>query len=114
MIPINSPHLRKSGSRLTVSDLGNFIYKSLDSICTILIFIVYMHILSIHLILVWFPGVNETDDGVDDEGLFHSTDANDSKGATIPISATTIMPSPILLWRFKVLFTFWETLGAFM
>ncbi|XP_061376060.1 uncharacterized protein LOC133318121 isoform X1 [Gastrolobium bilobum] len=66
--PINSPHLRKSGSRPVVSDLG----------------------------------ANEVENGVD-EGLLYSTEASDLTGATISMRATAVIPSPILLWRFKVL-----------
>jgi len=32
-VPANSTHLRKSGSRPVVYDLGNFNYKSLNSSC---------------------------------------------------------------------------------
>ncbi|XP_027345571.1 SPX and EXS domain-containing protein 1-like isoform X2 [Abrus precatorius] len=69
VIPVNSPHLRKSGSRPVVSE----------------------------------PGANEVENGVD-EGVLYSTEANDLKSATMPINAIAIIPSPVLLWRFKVLF----------
>ncbi|KAJ6959312.1 hypothetical protein NC653_037590 [Populus alba x Populus x berolinensis] len=36
------------------------------------------------------------------EGLLHSTGSNDLKIASLPITTAAIMPSPILLWRFKV------------
>ncbi|KAI9071267.1 hypothetical protein K1719_046773 [Acacia pycnantha] len=70
VIPTNSPHLRKSGSRTVVSDLDD----------------------------------NEGENGVD-EGFLHSIELNDLRGVTMPmtISASAIMPSPVLLWRFKVL-----------
>ncbi|XP_019413394.1 PREDICTED: SPX and EXS domain-containing protein 1-like isoform X1 [Lupinus angustifolius] len=71
--PNSSPHLRKSGSRPVIYDLG----------------------------------ANEVENGAD-VGLLHSTEANDFKGSILPISTATIMPSPMLLWRFKVLlFLFW-------
>ncbi|KAG6768639.1 hypothetical protein POTOM_027562 [Populus tomentosa] len=40
------------------------------------------------------------------EGLLHSTETNDLKIPSLPISTAAIMPSPILLWRFKVLLFF--------
>lgn len=43
----------------------------------------------------------EGEDGAD-ESLLHSGEANDSRGGTTPMGATAMMPSPILLWRFKV------------
>ncbi|KAJ7948183.1 SPX and EXS domain-containing protein 1 [Quillaja saponaria] len=71
VIPSNSPHLRKSGSRHTVSDLGT----------------------------------NELENGIE-EGFLHSIEANDLKSPATPMSTTAIIPSPILLWRFKVLLFF--------
>ncbi|KAK7312737.1 hypothetical protein VNO77_36828 [Canavalia gladiata] len=68
VIPVNSPHFRKSGSRHVMSDLG----------------------------------ANEVENGVD-EGVL-STAENDLKSATIPINATAMKLSPMLLWRFKVIF----------
>ncbi|KAF1899802.1 hypothetical protein Lal_00019934 [Lupinus albus] len=65
--PNSSPHLRKSGSRPVIYDLG----------------------------------ANEVENGAD-VGLLHSTEANDFKGAILPISTATIIPSPTLLWRFKI------------
>nr|KJB12411.1 hypothetical protein B456_002G016400 [Gossypium raimondii] len=68
--PINSPHLRRSGSRAVVSDLelGNGVENS------------YVHPLEI----------------------------NGSKNASIPLVTAAIVPSPTLLWRFKVLlFLLW-------
>ncbi|KAB1209838.1 SPX and EXS domain-containing protein 1 [Morella rubra] len=67
----NSPHLRKSGSRPVVSDLG----------------------------------AGELENGVD-EGFLNSIPTNDMKGASTLVSTTAIMPSPILLWRLKVLLFF--------
>ncbi|XP_027340057.1 SPX and EXS domain-containing protein 1-like [Abrus precatorius] len=50
---------------------------------------------------------NEVENGVE-EGLLHPVEAADSKSGTIPVSAAAIMPSPILLLRFKVLlFLMW-------
>ncbi|KAI6672832.1 hypothetical protein NL676_000738 [Syzygium grande] len=70
--PANSPHLRKTGSRTVVSDLGG-----------------------------------ELGNGVE-EGAMYSVIADELKIASMPISTTAIMPSPILLWRFKVLlFVIW-------
>ncbi|KAL9377605.1 hypothetical protein Peur_028940 [Populus x canadensis] len=40
------------------------------------------------------------------EGLLHSTESDDLKIPSLPISTAAIMPSPILLWRFKVLLFF--------
>ncbi|XP_021907288.1 uncharacterized protein LOC110821677 [Carica papaya] len=71
--PTNSPHLRKSGSKPVVSDLGD-----------------------------------EFGDAVED-GLLHSAEANDLKSTSMPMVTIAKMPSPILLWRFKVLlFLIWS------
>ncbi|KAG4972086.1 hypothetical protein JHK84_038165 [Glycine max] len=43
---------------------------------------------------------HEVENGIE-EGLLHPVEADDSKGGT-PVSAAAMMPSPILLWRFKV------------
>lgn len=48
-----------------------------------------------------FPDEHEVENGVE-EGLLHPVEASDSKGGVIPVSAAAMMPSPILLWRFKV------------
>ncbi|KAA8526480.1 hypothetical protein F0562_008317 [Nyssa sinensis] len=39
-------------------------------------------------------------------GFLHSLEANEMKGVSTPLSSTAIMPSPIFLWRFKVLLFF--------
>ncbi|KAI5340373.1 hypothetical protein PRUPE_3G220700 [Prunus persica] len=70
-VPSNSPHLRKSGSRPVVSDLG----------------------------------ISDNENGAE-EGFLNLTEANDMKGGSMPISTAAIMPSPALLWRFKVLLFF--------
>nr|GMD89414.1 SPX and EXS domain-containing protein 1-like [Ipomoea batatas] len=65
---VNSPHLRKSGSRVVVSDpveLGNSVEVFSDAI-----------------------------------------EVNEMKGVSAPLSTTAILPSPVLLWRFKVLLFF--------
>jgi len=46
------------------------------------------------------PDEHEVENGIE-EGLLHPVEADDSKGGT-PVSAAAMMPSPILLWRFKV------------
>ncbi|KAL2456434.1 EXS (ERD1/XPR1/SYG1) family protein [Forsythia ovata] len=70
-VPINSPHLRKSGSRPVVSDLG------------------------------------EQGNSVE-EDIWHSIESNEMKGVGTPLSSVAITPSPVLLWRFKVLlFLIW-------
>ncbi|KAJ6289862.1 hypothetical protein OIU78_025723 [Salix suchowensis] len=43
---------------------------------------------------------------VEMEGLLHSAELNDLKITSLPINTAAIMPSPILLWRFKVLLFF--------
>ncbi|KAL5132157.1 hypothetical protein HKD37_12G034880 [Glycine soja] len=48
-----------------------------------------------------FPDEHEVENGVE-EGLLHPVEASDSKGGVIPVSAAAMMPSPVLLWRFKV------------
>ncbi|XP_004487374.1 uncharacterized protein [Cicer arietinum] len=49
----------------------------------------------------------EVENGSDDD-LLHSIEANDSRGGTTPMSGSAMTPSPILLWRFKVLlFLIW-------
>ncbi|KAG5595161.1 hypothetical protein H5410_036393 [Solanum commersonii] len=69
--PANSPHLRKSGSRLVVSDFGTL-----------------------------EPG------SVFEEALLHSVEAKAT--VSTPPSTTTIIPSPLLLWRLKgLLFIIW-------
>ncbi|XP_015074316.1 SPX and EXS domain-containing protein 5-like [Solanum pennellii] len=71
--PVNSPHLRRSGSRAVVSDIG-----------------------TVEL------------GGSPVEALLHSIEVNEMKGVTAPLSTAAIMPSPVLLWRFKVLlFLIW-------
>ncbi|KAG4981165.1 hypothetical protein JHK85_035123 [Glycine max] len=44
---------------------------------------------------------HEVENGVE-EGLLHPVEASDSKGGVIPVSAAAMMPSPVLLWRFKI------------
>ncbi|CAN0914594.1 SPX and EXS domain-containing protein 3 [Linum grandiflorum] len=69
--PGNSPHLRKSGSRSVVFDLGG-----------------------------------ELGNGAE-EGFLHATESDSLKMLPIQLSAAAvIMPSPVLLWRFKVLLFF--------
>ncbi|CAH9054449.1 unnamed protein product [Cuscuta europaea] len=68
----NSPHLRKSGSRVVVSDFG-----------------------TVEL-------------GSSAEDFLHATEVNEMKGVNTPLASTAILPSPVLLWRFKVvLFLMW-------
>ncbi|CAN0914591.1 SPX and EXS domain-containing protein 1 [Linum grandiflorum] len=70
--PGNSPHLRKSGSRSVVFDLGS----------------------------------GELGNGAE-EGFLHATESDSLKMLPIQLSAAAvIMPSPVLLWRFKVLLFF--------
>lgn len=40
-----------------------------------------------------------------EENFLHSSEADSLKGSSTPMSTTAIMPSPIILWRFKVLFS---------
>ncbi|KAF2284998.1 hypothetical protein GH714_034270 [Hevea brasiliensis] len=49
--------------------------------------------------------VGEQGNGAE-EGFLHSTESNDLKSMITPISTAAIMPSPILLWRFK---TGWDS-----
>ncbi|KAF3443729.1 hypothetical protein FNV43_RR13419 [Rhamnella rubrinervis] len=70
-VSTNSPHLRKSGSRPVVSDLG----------------------------------ATEQENGAE-ENFLHAVETSDMKGVTTPISTASIMPSPVFLWRFKVLLLF--------
>ncbi|KAL0438576.1 UNVERIFIED_CONTAM: SPX and EXS domain-containing protein 3 [Sesamum latifolium] len=69
--PINSPHLRKSGSRPVVFDTG----------------------------------VSELGNSSEEDPLL-SIEANEMKGGVTPLSSAAILPSPLLLWRFKVLLFF--------
>lgn len=69
VVPSNSPHLRKSGSRPVFSDLG------------------------------------ELGNSVEEVAL-SSIEANELKNASTPMSGAVIMPSPVFLWRFKVLLFF--------
>lgn len=66
---VNSPHLRKSGSRAVVSDFGD-----------------------------------EVGNGVEED--FLQTEADGVKNSSTTMSTVDIMPSPVLLWRFKVLLFF--------
>ncbi|XP_058224454.1 uncharacterized protein LOC131333754 [Rhododendron vialii] len=69
-VPGNSPHLRKSGSRPVVFDIGELGNSG-------------------------------------DEGFLHSLEVNEMKGVSSPLSsAVAIMPSPVVMWRFKVLLFF--------
>ncbi|GER37591.1 EXS (ERD1/XPR1/SYG1) family protein [Striga asiatica] len=68
-IPDNSPHLRRSGSRPVVFDIGK-------------------------------PGNSSEEDFLLPKKL------NEMKGGVTPLSSAAIMPSPLLLWRFKVLLFF--------
>ncbi|XP_022894584.1 SPX and EXS domain-containing protein 3-like isoform X3 [Olea europaea var. sylvestris] len=69
----NSPHLRKSGSRLLVSDLAT----------------------------------GEQGNSAE-EDIWHSIESNKMKSVGTPLSSVVITPSPVLLWRFKVLlFLIW-------
>ncbi|KAL6572683.1 hypothetical protein OROMI_013641 [Orobanche minor] len=70
-IPNNSPHLRKSGSRPVVFDIGT-----------------------------GEPGNSSEED------FLLSKESNEMKGGVAPLSSAAIMPSPLLLWRFKVLLFF--------
>ncbi|KAL8542297.1 hypothetical protein ACS0TY_003238 [Phlomoides rotata] len=72
-IPNNSPHLRKSGSRPVVFDIGT----------------------------------SELGNSSEEDHLL-SLESNEMKGAAPPLSSVAIIPSPLLLWRFKVLlFLIW-------
>ncbi|KAI3464989.1 hypothetical protein Pfo_021652 [Paulownia fortunei] len=72
-IPNNSPHLRKSGSRPVVFDIGT----------------------------------SELGNSTEEDFLL-SKESNEMKGGGTPLSTAAIMPSPLLLWRFKVLlFCIW-------
>jgi len=51
---------------------------------------------------VLFSDEHEVENGVD-EGLLHPVEAADSRGSLTAVGAATMMPSPALLWRFKVL-----------
>lgn len=46
-------------------------------------------------------GISDNENGAE-EGFLNLTEANDMKGGSMPISTAAIMPSPALLWRFKV------------
>lgn len=50
-------------------------------------------------------GSTELENGAE-ENFLHSSEADSLKGSSTPMSTTAIMPSPIILWRFKVLFFF--------
>ncbi|GFP95678.1 spx and exs domain-containing protein 3 [Phtheirospermum japonicum] len=65
-VPNNSPHLRKSGSRPVVFDIG------------------------------------ESGNSSEEDSLL-SKESNEMKGGVTPLSSVGIVPSPLLLWRFKVL-----------
>lgn len=50
-----------------------------------------------------FPDEHEVENGVE-EDLLHPVEGDDLKGGTTPVSAAAaaMVPSPELLWRFKV------------
>ncbi|KAB5515940.1 hypothetical protein DKX38_026588 [Salix brachista] len=50
--------------------------------------------------------LDKAEGNVEMEGLLHSAELNDLKITSLPINTAAIMPSPILLWRFKVLLFF--------
>ncbi|KAJ6734340.1 EXS (ERD1/XPR1/SYG1) FAMILY PROTEIN [Salix purpurea] len=50
--------------------------------------------------------LDKAEGNVEMEALLHSAELNDLKIASLPINTAAIMPSPILLWRFKVLLFF--------
>lgn len=103
-VPSNSPHLRKSGSRPVFSDLGTIKLQAFELWAFRgYIFFPLMVAFSLHLMLVeCLSGTGELENGVE-EAFLHSIEANDMKGVSTPLSTAAIMPSPILLWRFKVL-----------
>ncbi|XP_071925381.1 uncharacterized protein [Coffea arabica] len=70
-VPTNSPHLRKSGSRPVVYDLGT----------------------------------SELGNSAEGDFLL-PIETNEMKGVSTPLSTAAILPSPILLWRFKVILFF--------
>lgn len=47
----------------------------------------------------------EEENGADESSL-HSVEGNDSRGGATPMNGSGMMPSPVLLWRFKVFFCF--------
>jgi len=56
---------------------------------------------------VLFVDEFEEENGAD-ESLLHSVEGNDSRGGATPMSGSGMMPSPVLLWRFKVFFFFFK------
>ncbi|EPS64706.1 hypothetical protein M569_10074, partial [Genlisea aurea] len=69
-VPINSPHLRKSGSRPVVFDFGRTVF-------------------------------DEVGNGTEATFLLQS-ESNEMKGGGSPLSSAAVLPSALLLWRFKV------------
>ncbi|XP_050248065.1 uncharacterized protein LOC126695381 isoform X2 [Quercus robur] len=55
--------------------------------------------------VVFDLATGEVENGVE-EDFSHSMETNDLKSASTPMSTAAMMPSPILLWRFKVLLFF--------
>ncbi|CAH9097876.1 unnamed protein product [Cuscuta europaea] len=54
----------------------------------------------------YLPGTVEL--GSSAEDFLHATEVNEMKSVNTPLASTTILPSPVLLWRFKVvLFLMW-------
>lgn len=53
------------------------------------------------LFLLNVTATGEVENGVE-EDFSLSMETNDLKSASTPMSTATMMPSPILLWRFKV------------
>ncbi|XP_042055519.1 SPX and EXS domain-containing protein 1-like isoform X1 [Salvia splendens] len=70
-IPKNSPHLRKSGSRFVVFDIGSGELGNSS-----------------------------------EEDFLRNTESNEMKAGATQLSSAAIVPSPLLLWRFKVLLFF--------
>lgn len=101
-VPANSPHLRKSGSRPAVYELGKIIEFSVY-LCTSQLFyspVIVLYTFSILLCLL--TGTNELGNSGEGDFLL-SNESNEMKGVSTPLSSTAILPSPVLLWRFKVL-----------
>lgn len=103
----NSPHLRKSGSRPVVFDLGEkrvFIMQFILLSPSNFAFLTNSLHCTIKRSLLTYSGASEVVPSA--EGDILLSESNEMKGVTTPLTTAAILPSPVLLWRFKVLQNF--------
>lgn len=68
-------------------------------------FLGFLFGLTSYTCIIYPSGTIDLENGAD-ENFLHSAETDNLKGASTPISTAAIMPSPIFLWRIKVLLFF--------